>query len=140
MVRTWVDKLDGKIKVYTDDPSAENFLKVTKTESQYIPWKRKWGTITTTTKIYDSKKKDKLGNIEFTLGLGWAAFIASTFKPYISGEDYNNLLTAIMAENYRTVPFKELRDYQNDDVLHLLKYKIGLFSCYTSYGGGLTNQ
>ena len=32
------------------------------------------------------------------------------------------------------IPFQGLRDYQNQDTLHLLKYKFGLFSCYTGYG------
>lgn len=132
MLRIWVDKVEGKIKILTDIV-VEGFLKVTKTESKFIPWKREWGTMTETTKIYDKKKKQSNGEIEYTLGLGWAAYIAGVFKPYISTNDYSNLLTAIMADTYRTAPFKELRDYQNDDVLHLLKYRIGLFSCYTSY-------
>ena len=75
-------------------------------------------------------------NIEaFEIGLGWAGYIINMFRPYMSSEQYNNLLTdAIYSETHRDIPFRELRNYQNSDILHVLKYRRGLLSCYTSYG------
>ena len=44
------------------------------------------------------------------------------------------MCSAVYQSTYRTQEFQELRDYQNQDILHCLKYKFGLFSCYTGYG------
>ena len=78
---------------------------------------------------------DANGLYTFTLGLGWAPYIANTFKSALSPVDYQELVNVVISDSYRTTPFPELRDYQNEDVLHLLHYKIGLFNVYTSYGG-----
>lgn len=136
MVHIYVDKNIGKIVIETDDSSAKYLLEVTKKETKYIPWQKKWGTLTRTTRIYDDKKlkPDGYGIWRFHVGLGFAAYVLSVFKAYISQDDYNNVMGAIMSETYRDVPFPNLRDYQNEDALHLLKYKVGLFSCFTSYG------
>lgn len=136
MIHVFVDRSIGKIVIETDDPSVKFLLEVTKQEAGYIPWKKQWGLIKTTTKIYDDKKPkpDGFGIWRFHIGLGFAAYIINVFKQYISMDDYNDVLSAIMSESYREAPFPNLRDYQNEDALHLLKYKIGLFSCYTSYG------
>lgn len=136
MVHLYVDKNIGKIVLETDDSSARYLLEVTKKETKYIPWKKQYGTLTTTTRIYDDTrvKPDAYGIWRFHIGLGFAAYLINVFKNYISQADYNDVLSAIISETYRDVPFPNLRDYQNEDVLHLLKYKIGLFSCYTSYG------
>jgi hypothetical protein len=53
----------------------------------------------------------------------------------MSQQDYEKLLIdAIYSDEIRTVPFDQLRPYQNEDCLHLLKYKVGLFCCYVGYG------
>lgn len=136
MIHLYVDKNIGKIVLETDDSSARYLLEVTKKETKYIPWKKQYGTLTYTTRIYDDKKvkPDAYGIWRFHIGLGFAAYLINVFKNYISQDDYNDVLSAIVSETYRDVPFPNLRDYQNEDVLHLLRYKIGLFSCYTSYG------
>lgn len=136
MIHVFVDRSIGKIVIETDDPSVKFLLEVTKQEAGYIPWKKQWGLIKTTTKIYDDKKPkpDGFGIWRFHIGLGFAAYIINVFKQYISMDDYNDVLSAIMSESYREAPFPNLRDYQNEDILHLLKYKIGLMSVYTGYG------
>lgn len=136
MVHIYVDRTIGKIVIETDDSSVSYLLESTKRESGYIPWKKQWGTITTTTRLYDGRKPkaDSRGVYTFKLGLGFAAYILNVFRPHISVSDYNDVLSAIMSESYREAPFPNLRDYQNEDILHLLKYKVGLMSVFTSYG------
>lgn len=136
MVTVWVDKSVNRIRLQTDDPSARYLLEASDWKFQYLPWKRKMGNIQVTEKIYDEKRvsMNENGLYTFTLGLGWAPYIANTFKNALSQADYDTLVNVIVADTYRTVPFPELRDYQNDDILHLLHYRIGLFGCYTGYG------
>ena len=136
MIHVYVDRSVGKIVIETDDSSVAYLLESTKRDTGYIPWKKQWGTIVTTTRLYDGRKPkaDSRGVYTFRIGLGFAAYILNVFKTYMSLDDYNDVLSAIMSETYREAPFPNLRDYQNEDALHLLKYKVGLFSCYTSYG------
>lgn len=138
MIRIWVDKGSRTIRIKTDDSSIKYFLESTIEETKYVPWTKKWGTIKTHVKIYDnrrSNKPDSDGCWNFTLGLGWAGYLVNVFHNYISESDYVNVIKdAVYSDECRTIPFPELRDYQNDDVLHLLKYRVGLFSCYTGYG------
>ena len=136
MIHVYVDRSVGKIVIETDDSSVAYLLESTKRDTGYIPWKKQWGTIVTTTRLYDGRKPkaDSRGVYTFRVGLGFAAYILNVFKTYMSLDDYNDVLSAIMSETYREAPFPNLRDYQNEDALHLLKYKVGLFSCYTSYG------
>lgn len=135
MVTVWVDKTINRIKLQTDDPSLKFLLEVTYWDTRYLPWKKKYGPVQVRNKIYDEKRVTSVrGLYTFTLGIGWAAYLARTLTNYISQEDYNLLVNLIMAPTYRDVPFPELRDYQNEDVLHLLKYKIGLYGVYTGYG------
>ena len=137
MVHLYVDKSIGKIKLVTDDPTARFLLEVVTKNNEYIPWQKKYGVVTKTHKIYEERRNPmpKGGIYTYTMGLGWAAYLINTFKPHITQDDYYAILRdAIYSDNYRTIPFPELRDYQNEDVLHLLKYRIGLFSCFTGYG------
>ena len=133
-LKIWVDKDINKIRILTDDPSVKFLLEKTQEETKFIPWQKRWGTLKTTTKIYDKVNKSH-GMWDFKLGLGWAGYILGMFEKYMDPNDYRELLKdAIYSDEVRTIPFPELRDYQNEDVLHLLKYRVGLFSCYTSYG------
>ena len=136
MVTVWIDKSINRIKLQTDDPSVKYFLESTSWQRKFLPWKKKMGNVLVTDKIYDEKKvtPNEQGYYLFTLGLGWAPYIANVFKNAMSPMDYASLVNVVVADSYRNTPFPGLRDYQNDDVLHLLKYKIGLYGCYTSYG------
>ena len=137
MITVSVDKNIGKIVLQTDDSSVRYLLEKTEKETKFVPYLKKYGTITRTIKIYDNPrvKPDKNGIWTFYLGLGWAGYIANVFMKFMSKQDYDQLLMdAVYAVNTRTVPFPELRDYQNDDILYCLKFKRGLVSVYTSYG------
>lgn len=134
MLNIIVDPI-GKIKIYTDDPSVKCMLEFKQQENKYVPWRKTWQTVTTITKLYEEKRPTpKNGIWTFTLGLGWASYIANVFCNFITQDEYMGILRAIMADSYPTTLFPGLRDYQNDDILHLLKYKLGLFTVHTGYG------
>lgn len=135
MLNITVDRNCNKIKIFTDDPSVKCMLEFSQKETKYIPWIKSWQTVTTLTKLYEEKKVKPINGIwTFTLGLGWASYIANMFCNNISQQEYLGILSAIMADSYPTTPFPNLRDYQNDDILHILKYKLGLFTVFTGYG------
>lgn len=135
MLNIIVDHSIGKLKIYTDDPSVKCMLEFRQKETKYIPWEKKWKTLETITKLYEEKRPHPQNGIwTFTLGLGWASYIANVFCNFITQEEYFGIIKAIMADSYPTTKFPGLRDYQNDDILHLLKYKLGLFTVHTGYG------
>lgn len=135
MININIDKSINKIILTTNDPSVKCLLEFKRKVNQYIPWIKKWGEVEVIDKIYDNKRPQLKDNtFKFVLGLGWTAYIANVLKNSISKDDYFKLLSVIMADNYRTYPFPGLRDYQNQDVLHILKYKIGLVTVNTGYG------
>lgn len=138
MIGIWVDRKENRIKIQTDDVSVRYFLEVTRTSFEYVPYTRKYTNVTRTIKIYDKKQTLK-GLTTYTLGLGWAGYIANVFSQHITMDEYNDVVSCVMSINYRTQPFQELRDYQNEDVLHMLKYRIGLCGVYTSYGNKKNN-
>ena len=119
----------------TDNPGVKYMLEYETTEHKYSPWLKKWVDQKVRGKIYNRKLTDKkTGHIFFEIGIGFAAYLLKVFGGDIPKEDYNDVCSAVYQGTYRTHPFQELRDYQNQDVLHCLKYKFGLFSCYTGYG------
>ena len=125
------------LKVATDDPTVRYLLEVTTKTVEFVPLQRKMGTVTRTHRLYNEKKAPIIidGSYTYTLCYGWAAYLIITFNARLSVEDRDNLLKEVIySPNYREYPFSELRDYQNEDVLHILKYRRGLFSCFTGYG------
>lgn len=129
-----INIVNGVIEILSSDIIVKSLLEFVREEVRYSPFHKKYVKTTVRDKIYDSCRKQKDGNYLIRVGLGFAPYLATAIKTYISGDDYILLLQSIRCENPRTFPFQELRDYQNQDVLHLLKYKRGLFSCYTGYG------
>ena len=126
---------DNSIVIETDDLSVKSVLEYQYVSKRYNFIDRRWAVQNIRGKIYDKKHVDKKnGHYFFKLGIGWAGYIVNVLKPYLPSDDYNQIVSCARREVYRIVPFQELRDYQNEDVLHLLKYKFGLFSCPTSYG------
>lgn len=125
-----------KLEITTDDPSVECYLKGELEEPGYNIWTKKFGTIKKTVTIFDKRGGRRVsgGLFKYTLGLGWAGYVMNVFSKLISIEDYNGIKASLMSDNYRDAPFPNLRDYQNDDMLFLLKYKIGLCQTNTSYG------
>lgn len=136
MLRIWVDKKIRKIRIETDDSSIKYLLETTTSETKYIPWAKRWGVVKNTTKLYENKvKADSNGIYSFIIGLGFAAYLINVLKTYMSQQDYEDILVnAIYSDERRTTPFSQLRDMQNQDVLHLLNYRVGLFCCYVGYG------
>lgn len=139
LLRVFVDNEVGKIIIVTDNSDLiKPLLESASVEKGYNPFLKRWAESTVVRKIYESKRKIKTklfkGCDAYTLGLGWAAYVANILKNYMPEEDFNNLLKSILSDEVRDVPFENLRDYQNSDVLHLLKYKIGLCVVNTSYG------
>lgn len=128
----------NKIMLDSDDPSVRMLLEYIEEEPKFVPkgFKGKtWYLKKQKKHIYSGRPKQiNPGVYRYELGLGFAAYVLNVFKAYLNVEDYNRVSAAVLADNYRDIPFQGLRDYQNDDVLHLLKYRLGLFSCYTGYG------
>lgn len=125
----------NNIVIETDDLSVKSLLEYQYVANKYNFMIKKWSTQSIKGKIYDKKHHDKnTSHYFFQLGIGWAGYIVNVLKPYLPVDDYNQIVNCARRDVYRSIPFKELRDYQNEDVLHLLKYKFGLFSCPTSYG------
>jgi hypothetical protein len=137
MIKLNVDESNKKIKLVTDEAVIRHFLEVITKKTEYIPWQRKVGTITRVHRIYDERKTPTMKNgvFTYTLGYGWAAYLLNTFSSRISQEDYHNILNKVVySDSYIRFPFPGLREDQNEDVLHLLKFKRGLYSVYTGYG------
>ena len=133
MFEVTVNREFGRIILRTDDPSVRYMFESIVYEKSYI--KKNWMLLPKNIRIYDNKDiKDDDGNFIFIMHFGWASYILRAFKQYLSVPDYNGLVRLLMSDNVRTIPFPGLRDYQNSDVLHLLRYKIGLLSCYTAFG------
>lgn len=136
MITLNYDKALNRVVITTDDPTVHYLLETKKSEYKFIPWKRQWGYVDQTIKIYEPGKHN-LGNglYRYVCGLGWTAYLLGIFKEKITVDEYNAVLhQVLLADSYRTTPFQELRDYQNDDVLFLLKYKLGLMCVNTGYG------
>ena len=124
---------DNKIFIITDDLSVKSLLEFKHKETKFNPFIKQWRTEEVTDKIYNIRKK-KDGYWYFEMGLGWAAYIINTFYKFLLADDCRQIQGAIYSDSYRIIPFPGLRDIQNEDILHILKYRIGLFSVYTGYG------
>lgn len=127
---------EGKnIIIETSDITVKGLLEYMTEERSYAPWYKKWVTQKKKHKIYDGYMKDKESGHEFfQIGIGWASYILITFQCIMTKEDYDSVVKAVYRENYREAPFPELRDIQNQDTLHILKYRRALASLYTGYG------
>lgn len=117
----------------TDDKSVSTFFEYTYSGPKYNFFLKKYTISKLRGTIYE-KKSSKGGIFTFVLKIGWGIFLLNIFKPYISPDDKKKVLDSVYSSNYRSYPFPNLRDYQNEDLLHILKYKYGLYSVYTSYG------
>lgn len=127
---------EGKnIIIETDDISVKGLLEYEVEDRSYSPWFKTWVTKKKRRKIYDKYLRDKkTGHEFFQVGIGWASYILITFKCIMTQEDYDTVVRSIYRESYRSIPFPELRDIQNQDILHILKYRRALASLYTGYG------
>lgn len=86
-------------------------------------------------KIYNrTLKNQKTGTQYFEVGIGWAAYILGILGAYLPMEDVEGIKREIYSPTHRVLPFPNLRDHQNSDMLHLLKYRYGLCTVTTGYG------
>ena len=136
MVSAKIDKSINKLIIQTDEPSVKCLLEFKREVTKYQPWTRSWNTIKQIDKIYENTRGygPKQGIYTFKVGLGWSAYIANVFKGLLSQEDYNDILLGIYADTYPEYPLPGLRDYQWEDLSHLLHYTRGLMSVQTGYG------
>lgn len=120
--------------IATDNaPHVKGLLDYVYESKKYNSFIKKWRTEKIRGHIYN-RKITRNGIVYFELGIGWVFYILTVFKDYILKDDYDAVVKEIMQETYRTHPFSILRDDQNEDVLYLLKYKFGLYSCHTGWG------
>lgn len=136
MLSIVLDKSKGKLVLTTDEPALHYFLEKKQSTYAYKPWTKQWGYIDKIVKIYEPGKNTlPNGLFQYIVGRGWLAYLLGIFQDRLSKDNYNYLLNEVLlADFYRTVPFPELRDYQNDDILFLLRYRIGNCTVNTGYG------
>jgi hypothetical protein len=136
MVTIELDRTINKLVILTDDPTLHYFLESKQSEYKYIPWKKQWGYVEKTAKIYEPGKHTLGGGtFKYVVGKGWTGYLLGIFKEKLSAENYTRLvLDVLKADSYRTEEFPELRDYQNQDVLYLLQHRFGLMCVNTGYG------
>lgn len=139
MININFNKNKNLLVLETDEPSTVCFLEAKQKKYEYIPYQKKWGYTEKTVKIYEPKRGRKPktnSNTEiYEIGPGWAGYLLGVFKGKLSSENYDQVLKDVVySELYREASFPELRDYQNSDVLFLLKYRRGLISVNTGYG------
>lgn len=136
MFQISLDKDRRRLVILTDDGSVKYFLETRQKEWTYNPFKKQWGWMDKITKIYEPGVHSLPGGIfRYEVGLGWCCFILNTLENRISNENRESILKEVVAADfYRNTPFPNLRDYQNEDVLFLLRYKMGLVTVNTGYG------
>lgn len=136
MLNIGLNRQQRRLVITTDDPCLHYFLETKQKQWQYVPWKKEWGYVDKVIKIYDPGKHTLPdGTFTYSVGLGWAGYLLGVFKDKLSAEDYHGIISEIVyADTYRDIPFPGLRDYQNQDVMFLLKHRTGLFQCNTGYG------
>ena len=133
--RANLDDDKKNIIIETDDITVRGLLEYVVEQRTYSPWIKKWVDKKVKKKIYDRKLRDKhTGHDFFQVGIGWASYILMTFQGQMLKDDYEDIVSGIYRDTYRTQPFPELREMQNQDILHILKYRRGLASLYTGYG------
>ena len=145
MLKIDYDLSINKLVLWTDDNTIHCYLEKTQSVWSYIPWKKSWGYTDKLVRLYQHAKRgdshiDKAtGLYKYVINPGWAGYLLGVLDNKISITDKEGILKyVIRSDNYRTQPFSELRDYQNDDVLFLLRYRRGLFQVQTGYGKSQT--
>lgn len=135
MISAKIDKSINKIIIHSDDLSVKSLLEFKREVTKYQPWTKSWNTVTQIDKLYENtRSRPKDGVYTFVLGLGWSAYIINVFKSILSKDDYDNILRSIYSDSYPSIPFPGLRDYQNEDMLFILKYSRAIVQTNTSYG------
>ena len=135
MTELILDKINGYIVIKTDDPSIQPQLESRQKNYEYIHYLKKWGFVDKVFKLYENRKPYKDGIYTFKVRRGWASYLVTILDKKALASQLEMLKTeVILSPSYRTVPFENLRDYQNEDMLYLMKYRVGLCQVQTGYG------
>lgn len=118
----------------SDDPNLGSYFTYKGEEPMYDYRSRRYLNVQVTKYIYDGTEIIATRITRYKFKLGWGVYIINQIRDKLTPDGIDTITKTLYSEGYRTQPFPNLLDYQNQDVLHLLKYKYGLFSCYTSYG------
>lgn len=138
-----LDTSINKLVLYTNDPLIQPFLEKIERAYGYIPYQKRWGYSDRLVKIYENTRKtqytlknDPNGYThKFIIGRGWVSYLLGVLKDNISKENWDYLCKEVLLmPSYRETPFDNLRDYQNSDVLFLLKYRTALLQVNTGWG------
>lgn len=124
------------IIIETDEPmNVASYLSYMYDAIKFSPFHRKMIYDKVKGHIYNRKMKDKnTGTTFFEVGIGWSSYLLAAFGNVMLQSDYEEIVNAMRRPTYRTLPFPELRPHQNEDILHLLRFRRGLFSVFTGYG------
>lgn len=126
---------NNKIILETDEYIIKSLLEFRREITTYSPFKKTLVTYPVIEKLYENTRNYKnKNNYFFVLGQGWIPYLLAILKNKLSNEKYNWLSSLMLSPYYRTIPFPGLRDYQNEDVLYMLKYRRGILQVTTGYG------
>lgn len=136
MTEIFLNKKDGKVHVRTDNQDLHLFLEKQYKEYEYVGWTKKWGYVSKTVKIYDNRKPEqKDGTLLYKISKGWTSYVLNVLRNEITKEAFDRVaLDVLYSSSYREAPFTNLRDYQNEDMLYMMKFKVGLCQVQTGYG------
>lgn len=129
-----IESMDNEwIKLYCDDRLEMSKFEYQEEQGVYQSWGKNkgWRYTKVAKKVYEGKKSR---HPHYYFKPGWGMLIYQTFRNQLGPEDADKLLKSMYSTGYRTTKFPGLRDYQNDDLLHVLKYRYGIYQCYTGYG------
>lgn len=128
-----IDIHDNIITVDTDDPSFGGLFKYKSEEGSFNVFKGRFEYHSVSRNVYDSCRKIGIG-WRYKFKIGWSMLIYNMYINKLGPDNIKKLIGTLYSSRYRTKPFPNLKSYQNEDVLHILKYKMGLYQVYTSYG------
>ena len=135
MSDTHISITNNKVILTTNDNQLPQLFTVDRLEKGYSPFTKSLGMVKKTYKIFDKRPKTlSNGYTVFEFGIGWISYLARILKGVIPDHEYYELISTVYSNNPILTPFPGLRDYQNEDVLFMSKYKRGVCSVYTSYG------
>ena len=135
VIETHASVVNNKIILSTNDDRLLPYFTVDRMEKGYSPFTKSLGMVKKTYKIFNKRSKPDINGVaSYEFGLGWVSYIARILKGVIPDNEYYDLVSTVYSNNPILTPFPGLRDYQNEDVLFMLKFRRAVCSVYTSYG------
>lgn len=136
MIDIFFDQKDGFVVIETDDPDLYVYFEKRYKSYEYLPFKKQWGYTDKVMKLYNNRKTvTKNGTFLYRIRRGWVSYLMSVLENKITSTQMEYLRAEVLlSPAYRTTPFDNLRDYQNEDMLYLMKFRVGLCQVQTGYG------